>query len=121
MRGIYTALAIVACGLLLAGSTGCISSGWSYALFYTATTPEARSALARKMKEEPVLQTVIYQPGPVRTGPLGSYQIDELILTCPADEHFSAAFKAKRKRIEEALGPDLLRQLNVASHSHPNF
>lgn len=121
MRGILTVLAIVACGLALVGSTGGVSSGWSYALFYTATTDEARSALAKKVKEEPVLQTVIYQPGPVRTGPLGSYQIDELILTCPADEHLSAAFKAKRKKVEDALGPDLLKLLKVASHSHPNF
>ncbi len=121
MRCILAALAIAACGFAFVGATGCVSSGSSYAVFYTATTAEARSALARKVKDEPVLRTVIYQPGPVRTGPLGSYQIDELILTCPADEHFSAAFKAKRKSIEAALGSDLLKMLKVASHSHPNF
>jgi hypothetical protein len=75
---------------------------------------EGRSALPRRVKEDPVLQTVIYQSGQARAGTLGSYQIDELIPTCSAEESDSATFNAKRTSIGNALGPDLLNMLKVA-------
>lgn len=92
-----------------------------YAVHYSASSEEARSALAKKFAEEPALQGLIFQSGSSVQGPLGSYRRpDRLILTCPAKTKDTPEFRVKRKAVEDALGPELMKLLRVFAEFYPN-
>lgn len=110
---IAVTLALFCCAL-----SGC---GSMYAVHYSASSEEARSALAKKFAEEPALQGLIFQSGSSVQGPLGSYRRpDRLILTCPAKTKDTPEFRVKRKAVEDALGPELMKLLRVFAEFYPN-
>jgi len=92
---------------------------WQYAVIYEATTPEARLELANRLKEDPGILSPS-RPYSVFTniGVRGG-KADFLIIHTPAELRHTESFKELRLKIEQRLGPQLMKLLKVHTDLSP--
>ena len=101
----------------LVALAGCNTAGWEYLIMYSAKSDEARRELAKKVSEESILREETYEKGQLVTG--SYYRPDRLIIHCSANQREKPSFKEKRQRIEKALGPQLIKFLDVHTETYP--
>ena len=99
-------------GLLYAG---CVYSmyGYHHAITYSAHTDEARAALKKKVEVENALRDV---PGVQYRK---QADVDSVQLAVESKGRTSPEFGELRKKIESALGPELLKQLRTSKDWWP--
>ncbi len=109
----------------LVALTGCMPvlapGGWNYAVYYMAKSEEARVTLEKRVKADPVLEHVGYQKGRWITGALGSYYTGDFItIGCFVKDKDGSGFRAHQRQIETALGPDLMKLLEISTRAFPS-
>lgn len=86
---------------------------------YVATTPEARLELAKRLTEDP---DILKPSGPYSVFSFSGVSggtADTLIIRTRADLRYSESLKTFRLRLEERLGPELMKMLKVHTDRYP--
>ena len=78
---------------------------------YSAYNQEAREALSEKLKDTPSLRQHLERQ---------DQHLVRLSIRCASDQRRSPSFLEERRKIEESLGPELLRMMSVSTQLFPN-
>jgi hypothetical protein len=116
MKAVGLAFLVATCFVCVS----CIGLRWQYVVIYWATTPEARLELATRLKENP---GILSAPEPYSVGLTSGARggkVDMLTVGTPAALQHTESFKALRLKIEEGLGPKLMKSLKITTQTFPS-